>query len=138
MKLIEKVKFTDKVIFTFNLTLLVVFFLLLGCSPTYYFFYFYSVFLIFLICYRIVTWIKDNSFLYLLEFCYFGNVIQLVFLFFAPKNERVFFMMFGSNTGVISLAAVFLKNRIAFSRMDQFLSVALHTMPSVICFLVRW
>jgi len=43
-----------------------------------------------------------------MEFCYFANLMQLVFVNFLPDNQFVWFMVWCSDSGVVALGAILL------------------------------
>jgi hypothetical protein len=114
----KEIKLIDKLTFTVTLVAMVFFFFYLGHDPTETFIYFYTVLVCSIFIYRILVWPKQGYHLYLMEFCYFANILSLIMIYFYPEDKNVWYMVYTSDSGVIALAAIIFGNRFAFSSID--------------------
>ena len=92
----------------------------------------------YMMIYRIMRfWVQRLS-LYLFEFCYFGLSSLLLFLTFFPQSKFLWYTAYASNTGIMSLAVIFLNNQANFNSTDHLGSAWLHCMPMITCWAIRW
>jgi len=83
--------------------------------------------------YRIKKWHY-----YLFDFCYFANSIIIYFLAFSPKNDILFRLFFVYANGPFGLAIPAFKNSMIFHKLDNLTSIAIHLIPLVTSYNLRW
>jgi len=132
-KLVGKIAFTLGVI---NLVLTVWLFAGLPVA----FCYFYSVKMFALFALRFYLYYKQKFHYFMLDFCYFGNILLFVFLWALPASfhERGFFVVWGVINGPVAWAVVAFGNSLVFHSVDKITSLFLHLTPALVLFDLRW
>jgi len=87
---------------------------------------------------RFVYYKSKKMHYYLLDFCYYANALILLFIHVFPKSEMLFKTIFCYANGnmIISLAAF--RNSLVFHKIDNLTSMAIHLLPSITTFVIRW
>ncbi|KAJ7524080.1 hypothetical protein O6H91_18G076800 [Diphasiastrum complanatum] len=75
---------------------------------------------------------------YLLDFCYYANVIFMVMLMYFPNNEKLFMICFSFSEGPLSWALIVWRCSLVFSSFDKIISVLIHLLPGTVFFIIRW
>lgn len=132
------VRLIDKISFIVGVLLVIATTFMLGRYPNnhYYTFHIYTVTtLIFirLLNYRIKRWHY-----YLFDFCYYANAMILYFLIKDPKNEQLFKIFFIYANGPFGVAIAAFKNSMIFHKIDNLTSIAIHIIPLVTSWNLRW
>eukprot|EP00743_Colponemidia_sp_Colp-15_P002737 GILK01002964.1.p1 GENE.GILK01002964.1~~GILK01002964.1.p1 ORF type:complete len:363 (+),score=35.36 GILK01002964.1:152-1090(+) len=82
---------------------------------------------------------KANKWHYfLLDFCYFGNFLLLVYLWGAPSQPYLFLVAFSVMNGPIAWAVIIFNNSLVFHSLDKVTSVFIHVTPPFVTFCIRW
>lgn len=92
----------------------------------------------YLMIYRLLRFWTKRYLLYMMEFCYFGNLLLLAYLLFFNQNEVLFTIGFACNTGIMTIAVVVFNNTAQFNSTDHLTSSWIHTMPLVVNWAIRW
>ncbi|CDW79016.1 UNKNOWN [Stylonychia lemnae] len=132
------VRFMDKIFFIVGVLLLIATTYMLGRYPNkhYYTFHIYTVttlVVIRLFNYRIKRWHY-----YLFDFCYFANTLIIYYLVIDPKNDILFRIFFVYANGPFGLAIPAFKNSMIFHKLDNLTSIAIHLIPLVTSYNLRW
>jgi hypothetical protein len=93
---------------------------------------------IYLTVYRAVRFWVKRWLMYLLEFCYFGNYMLLVYITFKGESTDIFYTAYVCGSGVMALAVVVFNNQAQFNSTDHLTSSYIHTLPLVTCWAIRW
>jgi len=118
----------DKWGFVFGVMSLIISSFLLGYDP-YMYFNFYIFKIIALVLIRTIRYKAKKMILYLLDFCYYANLIFLVYLsqMYNPAYKDVLFRIgFMFANGPIILAIPIYRNSLVFHSLDRITSVILH------------
>ncbi|KAJ7282185.1 hypothetical protein O6H91_09G039800 [Diphasiastrum complanatum] len=75
---------------------------------------------------------------YLLDFCYYANVIFMIMLMCTPSNEKLFMMCFSFSEGPLAWALIVWRCSLVFSSFDKIVSVLIHLLPGTVFFIIRW
>eukprot|EP00753_Platysulcus_tardus_P020104 PLAT7749.2.p1 GENE.PLAT7749.2~~PLAT7749.2.p1 ORF type:complete len:253 (+),score=100.43 PLAT7749.2:217-975(+) len=75
---------------------------------------------------------------FLLDFCYFCNVIILTFLWVLPDNKYAMAVAFGISTGPMAWATALFRNSMVFHSLDKITSVFIHLTPGLVMYCIRW
>jgi hypothetical protein len=100
--------------------------------------WFYSVKLPTLVIARYFSYKSHNWHWFLLDFCYFANILMCVFLWLLPKNHYLFFVVFAIVNGPLMWAIVVFSNALVFHSVDKTTSLLIHITPILVSYVVRW
>lgn len=75
---------------------------------------------------------------YLLEFCYYGNLMFLFHLWFYPQSETLYLVCFAFSMGPLAFATIVLNNSLVPHSVDKQTSTFIHVMPALTTWAVRW
>jgi len=81
---------------------------------------------------------KQKFHYFMLDFCYYCQVLLMFFLFFVPTDQRIFKMVFALTNGPLAIAIVMWRNSLVFHDVDKLTSLFIHYMPALVTFSVRW
>jgi len=132
------VRLMDKIFFIIGVLLVIATTFMLGRYPNnhYYTFHLYTV--ITLVVIRLLNYRMKKWHYYLFDFCYFANSIIIYYLIFAPKNDILFRIFFVYANGPFGLAIPAFKNSMIFHKLDNLTSIAIHLIPLVTSYNLRW
>lgn len=91
-----------------------------------------------LVAYRFYNYRQKGWHYYLFDFCYFANILIMIFLNFSPKNDILFKVFFVYANGPFGLAIPAFKNSMIFHKIDNLISVTIHLVPMVSSWNLRW
>lgn len=74
---------------------------------------------------------------FLLDLCYFSNLILLVYIWFLPNLEVLFEAAFGLS-GVLMVSVVLFRNSFVPHSLDRITSFNVHLAPALQLFVLRW
>lgn len=75
---------------------------------------------------------------YLLDFCYYANVIFVSMLLYFPNNSKLFMLCFSFSEGPLAWALIVWRCSLVFSSIDKTISVLIHLLPGTVFFILRW
>jgi len=133
----NRVKLRDKLTFMLGTTGALLNAYWLGWSPST-FYRVYSIEAIVLFTLRVVIYRLKKWHYYLLDFCYFSNVLLLVQLWLLPKNAILHKVMFAYATGPLAWSIIAFRNSLVFHSLDKITSLMLHWMPACVVWTLRW
>eukprot|EP00455_Lapot_gusevi_P046135 TRINITY_DN6024_c0_g2_i2.p1 TRINITY_DN6024_c0_g2~~TRINITY_DN6024_c0_g2_i2.p1 ORF type:complete len:319 (+),score=75.41 TRINITY_DN6024_c0_g2_i2:85-1041(+) len=87
---------------------------------------------------RLFMYQKESWGYFLLDFCYFGNLLLLVYLWIVPNEPRLFMVCFAIAHGPLLWAIIAFQNSLVFHSVDKITSVFIHLTPPLVCFCIRW
>lgn len=111
---------------------------LLGRYPHDVYYNYHCFAVISLVALRFYNYKKKRWHYYLLDFCYFGNTLFILFLTAYPKNEMLFKMCFVYANGPFSVAIAAFKNSMIFHKLDTLISLTIHVLPMVTAWNLKW
>ena len=92
----------------------------------------------YLLSYRLLRFWIDRWLMYIIEYCYIGNIFLIYFSLFARNNMNIFLSTYSMASGIISLAVVACDNHADITDTDFVTSCGIHTLPVVTMWAVRW
>ncbi|CAH1783283.1 unnamed protein product [Owenia fusiformis] len=133
----KKKRILEKIIFVVSVSTMIT---MAYCMMSLHWFlpYYYTASSPILIFIRIVTYWKNKWQFFLIDFCYFGNILTYVFLWAQPSNIPLFGVVFAYANGPLLWAALFFRNSLVFHSNDKMTSVYIHTIPAFISYVVHW
>jgi hypothetical protein len=135
----KTVKFLDKCSFIFGVTLSGMTCYILGKYPDDLYYLWHNVVVVFLVLCRMFIYIPERKrHYYLVDFCYFANLLIAVFHCKYPKDERLFVATFMHATGPLAVATGAFNNSLVFHSIDHLTSLAIHVIPMVSVWNLRW
>eukprot|EP00250_Pteridium_aquilinum_P031540 c43800_g1_i1 orf=96-1514(+) len=99
---------------------------------------FYCLFFIFVAPLRWIYYRFKKWHYYLLDFCYYANVIFVFMLLLFPNNNKLFMLCFSFSEGPLAWALIVWRCSLVFSSIDKIISVLIHLLPGTVFFILRW
>ena len=93
---------------------------------------------IYLLLYRVVRFWVKRWLLYLIEFCYFGNILIIYYILFDGISEDIFAITYICNSGIMTLAIIIFNNQAEFTNTDRLTSSWVHALPFITNWAIRW
>ena len=92
----------------------------------------------YLLAYRVIRfWIK-RWLMYMIDYCYIGNILLIIFNLFERNNMDIFLSIYSMTSGVVSLAVIVCDNHADITDTDFITSCSIHTLPITTMWAVRW
>ncbi len=92
----------------------------------------------YVLVYRGIRFWIERWLMYLIEYCYIGNILLIHFNLFARNNMNIFLSTYSMTSGIISLAVVACDNHADITDTDFLTSCCIHTLPIATMWAVRW
>lgn len=99
--------------------------------------YYYAVSTPILILIRVIMYWKNKWQYFLLDFCYYANILWYSFIW-VPYNEKFFAVVFALSNGPLIWAMVVYRNSLVFHSTDKVTSAYIHILPALLSFGIRW
>ncbi|KAK1861039.1 hypothetical protein I4F81_003623 [Pyropia yezoensis] len=131
------VSFGEKVAFMLGLTLLLVTEGVLLRSPTRMWVW-YAGLIGPLLAARAVLYRASKAGFFLYDFCYAAQLLLLGHLFLFPASGPLFRVNFAVANGPLAWAVVLWRNSLVFHSLDRLTSLAVHFLPPLVTFCLRW
>mmetsp|Transcript_32195 Transcript_32195/g.23288 ORF Transcript_32195/g.23288 Transcript_32195/m.23288 type:complete len:164 (+) Transcript_32195:894-1385(+) len=128
----------DKLCFVIGTLLIIAFSYIMGSSPNRGVYVFSAVLISFLVFMRFFEYKSKGWHYYLVDFCYFGNVIIFAFLLVYPKSRVMFKISYLFANGPLAYAIVAFRNSLVFHKIDYLTSLGIHVIPLAIMVNFRW
>ena len=96
------------------------------------------VLLVLLYLWRNITYRMTGEHYYMLEFCYYGNVITYVFIFLYPENRHLYYASFAFANGPIGWALALVGCKFVLHSIDSLTSVFIHYTPMFLMWNLHW
>ena len=132
------VRFFDKIAFCVGVWLMTITTWFVGKYPHDFYYKYHVVIMILLLAGRVVHFRLKKWHYYMFDFCYYSNILILYYLALAPKNEILFKAFFVFSQGPLGLSVAAFKNAMIFHKIDFITSVAIHLLPLVTSWNLRW
>eukprot|EP01087_Luapelamoeba_hula_P019173 TRINITY_DN6321_c0_g2_i1.p1 TRINITY_DN6321_c0_g2~~TRINITY_DN6321_c0_g2_i1.p1 ORF type:complete len:577 (-),score=105.53 TRINITY_DN6321_c0_g2_i1:170-1867(-) len=136
MKEMPFIRTVDKVAFTLGVVLMVATALQLNKPDFMYVFYTALIFP--LLITRFLLYHRQSYHYFMLDFCYYVQVVLLMFLYIYPENPLIFQMTFCLSNGPLVSAIVMWKNSLVFHDLDKLTSIFIHIYPPIVTYCLRW
>ncbi len=92
----------------------------------------------YLLIYRVLRFWIERWLMYMIDYCYIGNLLIIYFNLFARNNMDIFLSTFSMTSGIISLAVIVCDNHADLTDTDFLTSCSIHTLPITTMWAVRW
>lgn len=104
------------------------------------YYYLIALFLIhtYLLAYRVIRFWIERWLMYMIDYCYIGNILLIYFNLFARNNMDIFLSTYSMTSGIISLAVIVCDNHADITNTDFLTSCSIHTLPVTTMWAVRW
>eukprot|EP00826_Nyctotherus_ovalis_P013524 TRINITY_DN1367_c0_g1_i16.p1 TRINITY_DN1367_c0_g1~~TRINITY_DN1367_c0_g1_i16.p1 ORF type:complete len:380 (+),score=73.30 TRINITY_DN1367_c0_g1_i16:204-1343(+) len=87
---------------------------------------------------RITDYVQKKEHFFLIDFCYTAGLQILFFLVLRPQSVHLATRTFAFGAGVLGWSTVLFSNGLAVHRLDEFCSLWIHTVPSLLAYTLRW
>jgi len=127
---------SDKIAFTLGIAVLCITeYILLKKPELMYLWYTFLIFPLMIARYYFYHKVKYHYFM--LDFCYYTQVLLLANLYVFPSPE-LFQIVFALSNGPLCVAIVMWRNSLVFHDLDKLTSVFIHMFPPLVTFAMRW
>ncbi|CAI2370863.1 unnamed protein product [Moneuplotes crassus] len=128
----------DKITFYLALIMIQYKSFVLGMNPDNGVYILNLILLVLLLIWRNITYRLDNSHYYMMEFCYFANVILYTFIFFFPENRTLYLACFAFCCGPVGWALALVGCSFVIHNVNQLTSIFIHFTPMVLMMNLHW
>ncbi|KAF8984111.1 hypothetical protein BGZ46_008832 [Entomortierella lignicola] len=87
---------------------------------------------------RYVLYKKKSWHFFLLDMCYFVNVVVLIYLYVFPYSQALLGAVWLLSQGPLAFAIVTWRNSLVLHSLDKVTSVYIHMSPPITLYVVRW
>ena len=108
----------------------------MGKWPHSFFYYFYLLIVPISLCIRFIEYTSINWHFYLIDFCYYGSAIVLLFLSLAPKNDYMFRIAFLFSNGILAWACIIFNNKMILNS-SMVVNLPLHLFPAILMYNIK-
>lgn len=127
------IKLRDKIFFILGVANIIV--LSLGIFEVHWILpYYYTVKAPILIGSRFFMYKRHKWHLFLLDFCYFGNTMLLIYMWVAPFSAEFFSVVFALSWAPLLCAVITFRNSLVFHSSDKLTSCFIHISPPLTTF----
>jgi hypothetical protein len=130
--------FRGRVIFILTLFLTCTTAILFFASPSNLFPKWYTVAVIFMLLCRVTDYTQKKEHFFLIDFCYTAGLQILFFLIWRSQSVHLTIRTFGFGAGILGWSTVLFSNGLTIHRLDEFCSLWIHTVPSLLAYTLRW
>lgn len=92
----------------------------------------------YLFIYRVIRFWTKRYLLFILEFCYYGNIIFITFLLWFNDNEIIYSLIFIFSTGNMACSVILFNNQTPFNSTDHLTSCWMHSLQMLANWAIRW
>ena len=131
------VKLIDKLSFTLGLFGLGITEFIVLKQPQLYWLWFSAVMMLFLTL-RIFSYVEKRWGFFMIDFCYFAVVMNMVWTVFYSDNYAFGQMNFMFCNGPLLVATLAWRNSLVFHSLDKMTSIFIHFLGALLTFLARW
>lgn len=132
----DAVKLQDKLVFTCAVLNLAMTGYIAGAHPDV-IYVAYSVQLVCLVALRLYSYRKEKFGYFLLDFCYFANLLLLLYLWYKRDSLSLFRVVFAFANGPLGVAVIAWRNSLVFHSVDKITSLFIHVQPAMVTYLLR-
>ncbi|CAL8084244.1 unnamed protein product [Calicophoron daubneyi] len=100
--------------------------------------YLFSILFILTMAIRVYSYWKANYLLFMLDMCYFANILSLLFVWAFPRSQEVQCVQFGLANAHAYCGAFIFRNALVLHDFQKLVSVFIHILPPLFSYLVRW
>lgn len=110
---------------------------IIGSAPGYYYLW-YSPKAVILISLRWLDFKRKKTHFLLADFCYWANLLALVYVWFTPTSHTAFQILFLCANGPLAWAVLAFNQSLVFHKWQQVVSVFIHVSPMLLTYGIRW
>ena len=92
----------------------------------------------YLLMYRVIRFWIERWLMFMIDYCYIGNILLIYFNLFDRNNMDIFLGIYGMTSGVVSLAVIVCDNQLDLTNTDFLTSCSIHVLPVTTMWAVRW
>ncbi|KAL0482087.1 hypothetical protein AKO1_013208 [Acrasis kona] len=131
------VRTKDKVAFTLGVGLTVTTSLIAGGSPDWMPVW-YIFWCVVLLAARFFNYHSQKYHYFMLDFCYFSNLLLVFYLVFYPTSPELYVMNLANSCGPLLWAIVTWRNSLVFHSLDKITSIFIHSFPPIVLYVIRF
>lgn len=98
----------------------------------------YTIMFIPMMVWRFFSYHRSKFHYFMLDFCYFCNLLLLLWLYVYPNNLKLFKLTYALSTGPLLLAVILWSNALVFHDIDRVTSLFIHIYPPLVLYAERW
>lgn len=98
---------------------------------------FYTLQMVTLLPLRLYEYRKQKWGYFLLDFCYYANLLLLLYLWVWPHNSTLFQICYSFANGPVGVAIIAWRNSLVFHSLDKLTSLTIHMSPAIVTSLLR-
>lgn len=133
----KRIIFRDKVTFLFGVTNVALSAFILGKSPEN-FYHYWTAKCIVLFTLRWLTYKKKGWHYLMLELCYAGNVIGILYCYFFQYSSALRKLTFAYGAGPLMWSILAMRNSLVFHSVDHMTTLMMHASPAITAWTFRW
>jgi hypothetical protein len=137
MKKAPFIKLRDKISFVLGVVNVALTAFLVGALP-HWMPLFYTLKAIVLLTIRWAVFRSKRWHYFLFDFCYFANILVLLYLHLFPTSDTLFIICFAFSTGPLAWAILTWRNSLVFHSLDKTTSLFIHLTPGILMWTLRW
>jgi len=118
--------------------MIITFSYLLGAYPNRAIYNFSAILIPFLIMIRFFHYKQKGWHYYMIDFCYFGNLLVYLFLIIMPQNQIMFKVAFLFANGPLAHATAAFHNSLIYHKIDNLTCLGTHAVPLALMVNFRW
>jgi hypothetical protein len=99
---------------------------------------FYTALMFPLMAYRFASYHRLKWHYFMLDFCYYCQILLLFFIYWHSANPIYFQFVFCLSNGPLAGAIVMWKNSLVFHDIDKMISLFIHIYPPIVTYCLRW
>src|SRR4051794_12258404 len=100
--------------------------------------WFFTVKAVILLTLRWILFRRRKWHYFLFDFCYYANLLVLVYLHIFPKSQALFLICFAFSVGPLAWAILTWRNSLVFHSLDKTTSLFIHLTPGILMYSMRW
>ena len=128
----------DKAAYVFGTNMTMFFAYIIAKYPNTHIYTYSSVLVTVLLIHRYYTFWTNGWHMYLIDFCYMGNFVMLLYLNFFPKSQWLGMTAYLFSNGVLASGILAFRNSLVYHKIDFLTSLVTHSVPMVITFHIKW
>jgi hypothetical protein len=91
-----------------------------------------------LILIRVYQYFQCKCQYFLIDFCYFANLLLMIYIVFFPENKKLFTVIYSICHGPLAWAVCLFHNSLVFHSLDKMTSAFIHISPLLVTYSIRW
>ena len=100
--------------------------------------FYYTLLLFPLMCARYLLYRRDKFHFFMIDFCYYAQVLLLLQSWWYGPDKMFFFVVYALCTGPLGGGIYMWKNCLVLHDLDRFTSTFIHYVPLLVCYCLRY